>query len=266
MTAQAVSRVIDIHVHLEPSAQAGEDGGRSERLIAEMDAAGVSSACVFSSGGRGSDYGAETRLIASMAERLPDRIIPFARVHPYWGEEARTQLLEAVEQGVRGLKLHPFIDGAFRANDQRLVHPLLDIAAEAGLVVLVHSGWSWNSAPGLIVDLAKSFPEVPIIVGHSGLYGPHYEAALLGRDVSNVYYDTAGLALPSSVRDVAEVVGSDRVLFGSDHPHSPFGFEIGKVSEWSGLSEDDAALVLGGNAAKLLQLEGASAGIGTGAR
>lgn len=246
--------VVDIHTHLGPTSSPGDDGGRSSALRREMDAAGIDYGCVFPSSGRGSDYRVETELICHLADASEGRLIPFVRAHPYWAEEAVREIQDAAALGVRGLKLHPFMDGAFMANDQRLVHPLLRAAADNGLVVLVHSGWGFNSAPGLIADLARSFPSLPVIVGHSGRYGYHREAAAVGADIANLYYDVSGLATPDAIDELVALVGAERVLFGSDHPYSPIGFEIEKLVRWTRLPYEGLAAVAGGNAQRLFGL------------
>lgn len=246
--------VLDVHAHLGVGTVAGRDDGRIDSLLARMDAAGVDRACVFASAGRGSDYPNETELLLEAAGRTGGRVVPFARVHPFWGAHAEAALTRAAEKGARGLKLHPFMDGAFMANDAAIVHPLMRIADEHGLVVLVHSGWAWNSAPGIIADLARSFPSVPVIMGHAGRYGFHREAAVVGREVPNLHFDVAGLATPSAVDELVAAVGASRVLFGSDHPYTPVGFELEKVARWTTFPPTDVALVVGGNAARLLGL------------
>jgi predicted TIM-barrel fold metal-dependent hydrolase len=246
---------VDVHAHLGAPRRPGQDDGRLAELLAAMDAAGVDHACVFASAGRGSDYPLETELIAGAAGQTGGRVVAFARVHPFWRERAVADLRAAVAAGVRGLKLHPFMDGAFMANDPDLVHPLLRVAAEAGLVVLVHSGWGFNSAPGIVADLARSFPSVPVVMGHAGRYGYHREAAVVGADLPNLHYDVAGLATPGAIEELVALAGPERVLFGSDHPYSPVGFELEKLARWTRLPWASLALVAGGNAARLLRLD-----------
>ena len=257
---EAPAVVVDVHAHLGPATAAGVDGGRLDALLQAMDGAGVDRACVFASAGRGSDYAAETDLIVELARQTGGRIVPFARVHPFWGEEAVRDLQRAADAGVRGLKLHPFMDGAFLANDRKLVHPLVRVAAERGLVVLVHSGWGFNSAPGLVADLARAFPSVPVIMGHSGRYGYHREAAAVGADYANLHYDVAGLATPSAVDEIASLAGPGRVLLGSDHPYSPMGFEVEKVARWTTMPWEQVTQVVGSNADRLLGIGTAASG------
>jgi predicted TIM-barrel fold metal-dependent hydrolase len=252
--------VVDIHAHIGPAERPGEDDGRLKAMLRAMDEAGVDRACVFASAGRGSDYATETDLIIELSHETAGRIVPFARVHPFWGEDAVADLRRAADAGVRGLKLHPFMDGAFLANDRRLVHPLVRVAADRGLVVLVHSGWGFNSAPGLVADLARAFPSVPVIMGHSGRYGYHREAAAVGAELPNLHYDVAGLATPSAVDEIVSLAGPARVLFGTDHPYSPMGFELEKVARWTTMAWEQTTQVVGSNASRLLNLEADVAG------
>jgi uncharacterized protein len=251
LNGTAIGAIVDVHTHIGPAASPGVDDGRSDALLGAMDAAGVDYACVFSSAGRGSDYLDETELICRLSDETSGRIIAFARVHPYRGKDALRDLERSVEMGVRGLKLHPFMDGAFMANDERVVHPLVELAQSHGLVVLVHSGWGFNSSPGLIADLAKSFADVSVVMGHSGRYGYHREAAAVGADLPNLFFDVSGLSAPGAIEELVVAVGADRVLFGSDHPYSPIGFEIEKLARWTRLTVEDVALIAGGNAMRL---------------
>ena len=252
--------VVDVHAHLGPPTEPGKDSGRSVRLMEEMDRVGIDQACVFASAGRGSEYAKETELIVELSRLTKQRVIPFARVHPYWREDAIKELRRAADLGVRGLKLHPFMDGAFMANDRVLVFPLVEVAADRGLVVLIHSGWAFNSSPGIVADLARAFPSVPVIMGHSGRYGFHREAGAIGADIANLYYDVAGLASPSAVDELVQLVGAERVLFGTDHPYTPAGFELEKVARWTNQPWASVAAIAGGNACRLLNLRADAVG------
>lgn len=247
--------IVDVHTHLGPPATPGVDDGRSAALLQAMDATGVDRACVFASAGRGGDYRLETELICGLADDTGGRVIPFVRAHPYWRDDAVRDVDHAAVLGAKGLKLHPFMDGAFLANDPVLVDPLLAAADRHGLAVLFHSGWGFNSMPGLIVDIAKRFPSVPVVIGHSGRYGYHREAAAVGADVSNVLYDVSGLSTPHAIEELAALVGPERVLFGSDHPYSPLGFELEKLVRWTRLAPAAIAQIAGGNTCRMLSLD-----------
>lgn len=49
---------------------------------------------------------------------------------------------------------------------------------------------------------------------------------------------------------VVRVLGPQRVIYGSDHPTLPFGFEIGKVVRYAGFNSDQLDLILEKNLAR----------------
>jgi aminocarboxymuconate-semialdehyde decarboxylase len=70
--------------------------------------------------------------------------------------------------------------------------------------------------------------------------------------LKKLYFDTVS-AGASTIDFVRELVGSDRIAFGSDYPHLP-GSMSGAVSalESSGISEDERARIFGGTALAIL--------------
>lgn len=48
---------------------------------------------------------------------------------------------------------------------------------------------------------------------------------------------------------VVRVLGPERVIYSSDHPTLPFGFEIGKVVRYAGFNSDQLDLILEKNLA-----------------
>ena len=70
----------------------------------------------------------------------------------------------------------------------------------------------------------------------------------------NLYLDMSGFDPERGIVEKAvEVLGAERVLFGSDAPGRSYAAQLAKV-QYADISEDDKALVLGGNAARLLDL------------
>ena len=61
------------------------------------------------------------------------------------------------------------------------------------------------------------------------------------------------MPMHSKIKEAAEKVGINRVIFGSDSPFGHPSFEIQKVKV-SGLKSDQVDLILGDNAKKIFKL------------
>ena len=83
----------------------------------------------------------------------------------------------------------------------------------------------------------------------------HQEAIVAARHQDNLYFDTASNGYPDITTNVVRALGPERVVYGSDHPTLPFGFELGKIVKYAGLNSDQLDLILGKNLARLLRIE-----------
>jgi hypothetical protein len=227
-----------------------------DELIANMDANGVDMVVAFPKANPHTDYRVENeRIIASMKEH-PTRIVAFARINPYFGAKAVADVRDYAAMGALGLKIHPIRDfSGNRVNDPELMFPIIEAAQEASLLVLIHSGEWWNCSPSLIADLARNFPRTSFVMAHSAGFGGHQEAIAVARHQDNLYVDTASNGYPDITSNVVRALGPERVLYGSDHPTQPFGFELGKIVKYANLNSDELDLILGRNLARLLKIE-----------
>jgi predicted TIM-barrel fold metal-dependent hydrolase len=251
--------VLDQHVHLglRPSRSTTASGSYlPDELLANMDANGVDMVVAFPKANPHTDYRVENERMLAAMEAYPTRIVAFARINPYFGARAADDIREYAARGARGIKLHPLRDfSGNRVNDPDLMHPLIQAAQDANLLVLIHSGNSWNAAPSLIADLARSFPKTNFVMAHSAGFEGHQEAIAVARYQDNLYVDTASNGYPDITTNVVKALGPERVLYGSDHPTLPFGFELGKIFKYTPLTSEQLDLVLGKNLARLLRIE-----------
>ena len=74
----------------------------------------------------------------------------------------------------------------------------------------------------IYLDIAKAFPNLKIILSHWGGGIPFFELnPRLKPLLKNVYYDTAASPLLYDItvfRNVINLVGSEKIIFGSDFP------------------------------------------------
>jgi uncharacterized protein (TIGR03086 family) len=116
--------------------------------------------------------------------------------------------------GAVGLKLHPSYDEY--PADTPALDPFLEVAAEAGVPVTVHTA-PGPSDPDLIRRLAERFPQVPFVLYHTFLGHPEgrRRAARHAQELPHLHLETSWCR-SAEVRLLVDEVGADRVLFGSD--------------------------------------------------
>ena len=96
----------------------------------------------------------------------------------------------------------------------------------------------------------KSFPEMPIIVGH----GHGLEGLELAGTCRNIYLDLCSTYPEQDVyRRAIDAVGSDRILFGTDLELISPAFVLGSIWE-AQLTEEQQRMILRENARRILKL------------
>ncbi len=201
--------------------------------------------------------------ILDAAAASSGRLIPFCSVNPAWGQEAVTEIERCVAKGARGIgELHPDTQN-FDIADPREMSPLMDVAHSLGLVVLVHSSepvghhypGKGKTTPDKLWAFIQNFPHNKIVCAHWGGGLPFY--ALMPevlRNMENVYFDTAAspfLYSPDIFESVAQLVGAERILLGTDYPLLPQARLLRQVNN-SPLTPAQKLLILSENAQNLL--------------
>jgi predicted TIM-barrel fold metal-dependent hydrolase len=190
-------------------------------------------------------------LIAAAMAEFPGRLEAFARIHPWYGDEAVALLERAIgELGFKGLKLHPVTTIAHPAEDDTL--RLIRAAAAHDAPTLFHCGDEPLTTPLAIARAAAAVPEATIILGHMGGYFHVDEAIAVAERHPNLVLETSAMPYPSKIREAVERVGAERVLYASDGPACSPRIEVEKV-RLAGLDPADERLVLGENAARMLE-------------
>jgi predicted TIM-barrel fold metal-dependent hydrolase len=226
--------------------------------------AGIDGALVAPPGvGAAEDFKPDMDRIARAIEKYPARLFGFCRVKPRQGDLAIDVLRRRVtEQGFRALKLNT-LDDEYRLDDRRLLDPVIDAAAELGIVVFFHTG-DTNFAtctPNMVADIAVDYPDTTFIIGHmafggvNGFPGSTEELVPAMQRASNTVTETAGVFKPEFIQTVIDDVGAERVLMGSNGPYSPI--ELPRImiqTHMNRLSDEEKALVTGGNFQRIFEL------------
>ena len=204
----------------------------------------------------------------------PDRILAFATVQPRAKQAALDSLQRAIDAGFCGIgELCP--QAQEFAYDDPYFARVLQIAAERGLPVNLHvtdpliltTAVARPTPLENFVRLAKDFPTVKLILAHWGGGLPFYELNSRLREIlRNVSYDCAASSLlydKRVFRQVIDLVGVDRVLYGSDYPlllyprdqHAPDFKRFLNDVVTAGLSQEEQEQVLGKNLLRLVGRE-----------
>lgn len=215
--------------------------------------------------------------IAGVVSRFPERLIGICGHDPFrdlW--KAPLELERMVrEHGFRGMKLYPPYDH-FDPYDERLF-PLYEKAIELGIVVTFHTGWTpWVNAPlkygnpELLDPVGIRFPELKVNMAHIGGASWWREAILVAARHRNFTMDLSSWCTypPSLLVEMLnlarDLVGLDRVLFGSEHTLCDPGIFVSELLNLNTFAEryrhppfdeSDIRRILGENAARTYGVE-----------
>ena len=179
-----------------------------------------------------------------------NRFIPCAYINPNLYDSVEELEISVREYRYKGMKLMPTIH---RYNADCIVtHPVMKKARDLGIPVTIHSS-SEGCYPNLIGKLAEEFPDVPIIMDHSGYRYFQKEALEVGKKHKNIYFGLSLVTEPGYVDEIAVKIGAERIIYGSN---AVGGIpKIGlMVYEYTKLTEEQKKLALGRNLARLLKI------------
>ncbi|WP_116948820.1 amidohydrolase family protein [Jiangella endophytica] len=244
--------VIDAHGHLGAWADFFVPEPDADWLVDVNTEIGIDAVGVSHLVAVGRDPATGNELALAEAGRHPGRLGVWLVADPH-DPDATARLRDQLDRpGVWGLKLHPDTHEC-AATDPRY-EPLLELAAAAGVPALVHGQTRSPFAdPGVLAELARRHPAVPVFAGHAGLSPDGFHrAARLAAEQPGLYLEICGSRLTTRwLERMVAIAGADRVLFGTDACFLDPRLGLGKV-RLARLSDTDRALVLGGNAARLL--------------
>ncbi len=225
------------------------DGVNSaERLIANMDYAGVSGAVITQ------EYidGNQDAYLLEAKEKYPERI----KICALYEEKELTDI-----DGFDGIKIC-----ASRLTDKNLLkhlHPF-EIADKYGKFISVDlaDGDEQTEAMQNIIDL---FPDLKIAIGHFGMVTrENWLRQIELAKNKNVFVESGGITwlfnsefypYPSAVkaiREAADLVGFEKLMWGSDYPRTmtaiTYKMSLDFIEKTDEISDNEKSLLLGENA------------------
>jgi predicted TIM-barrel fold metal-dependent hydrolase len=246
----------------------------AQAWAAALEAYGITQAALISS-----VPGDEASVASAVAAR-PDRFFGYFMLNPM-EEDALDRARAAFRAGLHGVSLFPAMH-RYCVHDAKVLAVLDEAARHPGRVVFVHCGVLTvgvrkklglpspfdmrYSNPIDLHGVALRYPGLNFVIPHFGA-GYFREALMLADLCANVYLDTSssnswmkyeGLDLKTVYRRAIEVVGSGRLLFGTDSSFFPRGWNEQVFQAQTralldmDISESDVRLILGENLQRLL--------------
>lgn len=237
---------LDAHAHI------GTFGGwanlaiTADELVKQMDEYDIEKAVLCSSG---HTTNAET---SEALKQYPDRFWGAVHVNPLGETNPLEMLYYYIQQkGFSAIKLNPLKD-AYVADTEAL-DPIMEAAESLSVPVFIHCGHPPYSLPWSIALLAERFPKVPVVMIHMGHgHGVYIDASIkMAKRYPNLYLEMSGMPMNSKIKEAYEVVGKDRIMFGTDAPFHHPTIEMQKVIT-SGLDEKGLEDVFYHNLSKLM--------------
>src|SRR5215213_73719 len=216
------------------------------RWVTELDKHSVRKAALIAS------LPGDADAVALAVARNPDRFVGFFMLDPT-RKDAIDYAKRALDEGLRTICLFPAMHG-YHLHDPRVADVFALAASRRGgtvdqVAVFAHCGVlsvgirkklglpsPFDIRFGNPIDLhgiALKYPTVPIIIPHFGA-GMLREALMLADCCPNVHLDTSssnswikytpGLTLEQVFKSALDVVGPDRLIFGTDSSFFPRGW------------------------------------------
>jgi predicted TIM-barrel fold metal-dependent hydrolase len=238
----------------------------ASRWIAELDRHTVQRTALIAS------MPGDEESVAAAVGAFPGRFYGYFMLDPTQADALERVKTAAANPNLHCLCLFPAMH-TYAMTDARLV-PILEVASDSHLAVFVHCGAISvgvrkklglpsqfdlrYSNPLSLHPVALHFPQIRFVVPHFGA-GLFREALMLADLCPNVYLDTSssnhwmgyeGLDLRSVLRRAIDLLGVERLIFGTDSSFFPRGWNAAIFDQQStalyelGLNESQASQIL----------------------
>lgn len=244
-------KIIDCHCHLGRYFNFTVPGHSPEDMISSMDNTGVEKACISPHMSLSSDIKKGNQVMMDTVQKYPDRYVGFFTYNPHFPELMENELPRYFStSGIKGVKIH---QGTHKTS---LKNPsyryIYSFAEKFRIPIMIHT-WAMQTIKN-IEEISAEYPNAVFIMGHFGAIPDNMRyAAKVINSRNNVYGDTTvSMMYEKNVEWLVDLVGEDRVLYGTDMPFIDPRACLGRVLH-SDLHESVKEKILGQTMQKLLE-------------
>ena len=197
--------------------------------------------------------------VKMVAKKAPERFYKFFWFNPKMDpeeEEKDYQILEDhFKEGFCGVKIH---SGFHMINIPKDIIKLVSFMQDfdKNLIFYIHSLPKTSFFKGVstkdIVNLAKNFPNLRIIVGHAANTMSYAIEVGMTLNYENIFFETS-CSVSFGIYNLIKTIGHKKILFGSDSPTaSTLPIEIEKILTLPRISKEIKQDILYNNVSRLL--------------
>lgn len=243
--------VVDSHAHLG-SCRVFDLNVEEDALIQCMNENNVDASILQPFPGAPDPVDVHNR-IADLAKKYPGRIYGLASLSPHMDKEKYfNEIGRCVEElGFVGVKMHTVGHAVLPLSVD--ASTIFEAASHYRVPVNVHTGPGIPfSSPSLCLPLIKKYPDVKVVLAHSGFSVFSGESFVIAKEYDNVYLETSWSTI-DDIKLFVEQVGAGKVMMGSDGLAN-LSVELAKY-EKLGLKDEELELVLGKTAVEVFQID-----------
>lgn len=205
--------ILDAHTHLPASKEKGSLVRSLQKLINDQQKHGIDACILIPDNVADSPIGTLEHCLKITEKHSNIFLVGTADILHDNLSQAEIRIRELFEQRrIHGFKIFPGHDPIY-PTDKRLVQ-FYKLCARYNKPLIIHTGWNpgdpqaarYND-PKYIVKIAKSFPDMKIIISH--YFWPEVEYCYkTTKPYENIFFDTSGLA----DKEVIEETGYDKII------------------------------------------------------
>ena len=243
--------VIDTHTHMDDIYEASTPIYQLGDCIELMDRENIRSIwCaphpdLFSAG-------RVNERIERYMSQYPDRVKGYFSWNPNYFEDYEKNIHKVLEiENYIGFKFLPVYHNV-ELTDERYL-PALEMADAHNLILLSHTWGNTGCSPKQVKQILEKYKNLQFILGHSA--PNELDGAIeLVKKYDNAYLDLCDIHRHSGIVDkMANCVGSEKILFGTDLPWYDPNYCIGSIL-CSKLSDDQKENIFYKNAERMLSV------------